>query len=504
MTVDSNKQAKYGAIISYVSIIFYIISGFLYTPFLIKKLGMSDYGLFTISLSVIAYFSMDFGIGVALTRFIARFIAEGKDDCVKDLLGLTIKLYIVIDLIIAISLVIVYFFSNSIFANLTPNELERFRVVLLITSSFVVLSFPLLPINGIFLAYERIIAVQTIELAAKILQVSLIIIAIFCGLGLFAVVLVSSCVTIMAQVCKLYYLRNKVGLSFNIKYYNKKLLKAIGSFSLWATVASIADKFFFPAIPFILAIVSNTHEIAIFAIVASIEGYVLTIARAMNGIFMPRVMKHVVAQSDGEIVTDLMIKVGRIQLYIIGIIIINLVAFGREFICLWVGENFLDSYLPTIIVLIPCVFHFTMNIAEEMILARNMVSFRALVYAFGSVINVLFAYFLSERHGALGAGVSISLSYILSYNILASIIYKKKLGLNIWRFLKECQIKILPILISVLIVAMCVNEILIQEDSLCLFIIKICAISIVTIFMLWIFCFNNEEKALFKSIIRKN
>lgn len=500
---NSSSQAKYGALISYFSIAFYVISGFLYTPFLISKLGMSDYGIFTMSLSVIAYFTMDFGIGSALTRFIARYLAEDNEKQVKNLVGLTLKLYLVIDFIILLALIIVYCYSDSIFTSLSAEELERFKVVFVITASFVVVSFPLLPLNGIFLAYERIIAVQSIEFFTKIINVCMLVTSLIVGYGLLGVVLVTSVVTISSQAIKLIYLRKKVGLGCNIRYYDKDLLQSIGSFSLWATVASIADKFFFPIIPFILAIVSNTREIALFAIVTSIEGYVLTVARAMNGIFLPKVMKLVVYKSLGEELTDLMIKVGRVQLYIVGLLITVLIIMGKDFIVLWVGHDFSNSYLPMVIVLIPCLFHFTTSIAEELILAKNLVKYRALIYTLGSLVNVSFVFLLSGEFGALGAGIAVSLSYILAYNILAAIIYKKKLGLDVLSFYKRCHLSILPAIICVIVLCFFMFAQITFYHPIIDFVIKTIIVCILVVTLYWTICMNKEEKNIVKSIILK-
>lgn len=503
MSSSSLDQAKYGALISYITIGFYILSGVLYTPYLISKLGISDYGIYNMSISVVAYFSIDFGIGAALTRFIARYRAQGCDDSIKNIIGLTTKLYLVIDFFVFVALSILYLFADSLFSNLTPNELERFKTVFLITAAFILISFPLLPMNGILLAYERIIFIQTTELISKVLSVLLLVLALWLGYGLFTVVLVNSIVVLTTQFVKLYLIQGRLHAGCNLSYYNKDDLHSIGSFSLWATVATIADKFFFPIIPFLLAALSNTTEVSVFAIVAAIEGYVLTIARAMNGIFLPKVMKHVVADSDKEILTSMMIKVGRVQLYIVGMIVFLLFAFGRDFIRLWVGESFDTAYLGLLFVLSPCIFHLTMGIGEELILAENKVMYRAIIYLCGSAINIIAILLLSPRYGAIGASISVSIAFIVAYNILAAYIYQKKIGLNMTRFYKECHFRILPFLVIILSVCLLVNR-LWESHSLFGLLIKIFVCAFFGFFVLWLFVMNSEEKELVLSFVKNS
>lgn len=495
-------QAKYGALISYITIGFYILSGVLYTPYLISKLGISDYGIYTISIAVVAYFSIDFGIGAALTRLIARYRAEGQDEKIKDIIGLTTKIYLIIDAVILVALLLLYLFSNDLFSNLTPIELERFKVVFIITAAFVLISFPMLPLNGILLAYEKIVFIQTVELVSKVLSVSCLVVALMMGYGLFAVVIVNAIVVLLSQFVKLYLIQGKLHAGCNITYFNKKDLQNIGTFSLWATIATIADKFFFPIIPFLLASLSNTTEVSIFAVVAAIEGYVLTIARAMNGIFLPKVMRHVVAQSNKEVFTSMMIKVGRIQLYIVGMIIFLFFAFGRDFIHLWVGKEFDCAYFGLLFVLTPCIFHLTMGIGDEIVLAENKVWYRAVIYVCGSVISLASIILLSPRYGAIGASLAVSAAFIIAYNLIAVYIYKYKLGLNMGRFFKECHLKILPFLSLILLTCLLVNHFW-ETVSIWGLLVKIIFCSIAGLGILWLFSMNREEKELILSLVSK-
>ena len=51
----SNQQIKYGAILSYIGIVVYILIGLLYTPWMIKVIGKNDYGLYTLAYSVMSF-----------------------------------------------------------------------------------------------------------------------------------------------------------------------------------------------------------------------------------------------------------------------------------------------------------------------------------------------------------------------------------------------------------------------------------------------------------------
>ena len=133
------NQIRTGAIISYVALFLNIVIGLLYIPWMINTIGKADYGLYTLAMSVISLFVFDFGLGSAITRFVSKFLAEGRQDKVDCLLGMVFKLYLLVDLVILLGLAVIYFFLPSIYHGLTPEEMANFRIVYIIASMFSVI-----------------------------------------------------------------------------------------------------------------------------------------------------------------------------------------------------------------------------------------------------------------------------------------------------------------------------------------------------------------------------
>ena len=77
MRMNSSRQIKWGAVLSYISIAANIISGLLYTPWMVETIGESQYGLYTLANSVITLFLLDFGLSSATGRYLSKYNAEG-------------------------------------------------------------------------------------------------------------------------------------------------------------------------------------------------------------------------------------------------------------------------------------------------------------------------------------------------------------------------------------------------------------------------------------------
>ena len=142
--MTAKSQIAKGAVISYISIFLNILISLVYTPWMIRKIGVSDYGLYSLVGAFLSYFLLDFGLSNTITRFIAKYRAEGNEQKVENMLGLTAKVYFALDTIIFVALFVLYFFLTEIFGGgLTFEEIEKLKVLYCIAGIFSVLFAPL-------------------------------------------------------------------------------------------------------------------------------------------------------------------------------------------------------------------------------------------------------------------------------------------------------------------------------------------------------------------------
>ena len=134
--MDSSRQIRLGALISYAAIVLNIIIGFVYTPWMIKQIGKSDYGLYILVTAFLSYFVMDFGLGQTIARFLTKYKLEGDSLKINQILGLTSKFYLVINAFILLTLVLIYFFIQNIFVELNSLEIDKFKIVFIISGGF--------------------------------------------------------------------------------------------------------------------------------------------------------------------------------------------------------------------------------------------------------------------------------------------------------------------------------------------------------------------------------
>lgn len=503
--MNSSKQIKLGAIVSYLAIAFNMIAGVIYTPWMISKIGQSHYGLYTLATSLITMFVMDFGMGAAVSRFVSRYNAEGNQKAVNDFLGVVYKLYLSIDAVIFTVLVVVYCLTDRIYQNLSPTELETFKVLYLIVGLFSVISFPFTNLNGILTSYERFIEMKLCDLFHKVFIIVTMVICLLLGYGVYALVSVNAVAGLLTIAIKLLIIHKKTAVRVNFHFFDKDLLKEIFGFSLWMTVGSIMQRLIFNITPSIIAAVSATGSIgvAIFGLASTIEGYVYTFATAINGVFMPRISKIIVSGKKEEELMPLMVKIGRIQFIIIGLISVGFIALGKSFVVdIWHKPDFSQSYFCAVLLILPSIFYLPMQIANTTLIVENKVKLQAYVFIIMGVVNVAVSLILSRFFGAIGASISILIAYTVR-TLLMSIIYQKKLGLDMVYFCKQTFLKLSPYLLLALGVGLLCEYFNPIQNSYLRFGVNGVVLVVFFFGIMWLFGFNAYEKNLLLGTVKK-
>lgn len=495
----SYSQIKKGAILSYAAILIDVILGLVYTPWMLKMIGDGDYGLYSVSTSLIALFAVDFGLSAGVSRFMAKYCALRDEKTANNFLGLIYKLYLIITAIIFCILIVLYFRLGMIYTGFTGEELHKFKIIYIITAFSTLINFPFITLNGILTAYEKFFVLKLSGLIGKILMVSLTIVALFLGSGVYALVGIQAFSSLVIIGIKLVILHKDTNLKVNWLCKDRVLLKEIFSFSVWSTVGNIAQRFVFNIMPTILAMVSNTLVITRFALASTIEGYVWRFSEALNGLFLPKVSR-IVNKEDEQDVLPLMIKVGRINLTIISALICGFIILGKSFISCWIGGAYQDVYLSVIFLIIPSFISQPQQIANTTIIALNKVKIQAIIMSIGSVINIILSYFLAKWIGAVGAAISICLVFFLRI-IGMNIVYQKELKLNLLAYFKQCHFKMMPAIILSFILGMGVQYLMPLSGWTGLFLSGICY-CLIYFSIMWIMGWNPNEKSMIISIMK--
>ena len=269
----------------------------------------------------------------------------------------------------------------------------------------------------------------------RLLSVGLMSISLLFDFGLYGIVASNVISGTIVIIYKLIVLKiNGIKVDFRNSSHD---YKGIFKFSLWTTLSTIAGRLIFNIMPTVLGIFSNSHAIAVFGVVITLEGYSYTFSAAINGMFMPKISSiYAKNKSPNDEILELAIKVGKFQFGLCSLITVGLILVGKDFLTIWMGENYLDAYICSILVIIPSVLFNPLQIANTAMVVENKVHLQALVHVTTGVLNVALSFILVPMFGLIGACYSICISYFFRVAILL-VVLRNKMEFNVLKFSKE-------------------------------------------------------------------
>lgn len=452
--MNESNQRKSGAVLSYLSIIASTLVQLIYTPFLIRMLGQSEYGLYSLIASVIGYLTvLDLGFGNAIIVYTAKYRAQGMVEEEKRLHGMFKIIFWIIGLFATLIGIVLYFNVDNLFGKtMTTVELEKAKIMMLILSFNLSITFAFSIYQSIITAYEKFTFQKVLSIVNTILKPIIMIPLLFLGYKSITMTIVITIVNIFVLISNYFYC--KKNLDVNIKFcgFNKSLFKTILSYSFFIFLGVIVDKINWSVDQFILGAVSGTVAVSIYSVASQLNNLFINLSNAISGVLLPKMSKMVANNATSEELTEEMIKVGRIQYYIIFLMASGITLFGKEFIKWWAGNEFVESYYVALLLIIPVCFPLIQSLGLSIMQAMNKYKFKSISTFIMAMINVVVSYFLAKEYGVIGTALGTAGALIICNIIIINVYYYKNLKLNIIRFWKSIFKMSLAFIIPVVVI----------------------------------------------------
>jgi O-antigen/teichoic acid export membrane protein len=495
------NQLKIGSILSYFQMGIQILVGILYTPLMIKLLGQSEYGLYNTVASTISMISiLNLGFSSGYVRFYAKYKANDDREAINRLNGLYIIIFSVIGVIalfcgLFLTLNLQYIFSTG----LTSNEYVIARILMLLMTVNLAVSFPMSVFQCIINAHEKFIVLKVVGMGKTVLTPLLTIPLLLLGYGSIGLVAVSICLSFLVDTIYMIYTFIVLKCKFWFNHFDKGVFLQIFQYTVFIAINIVTDQINWNIDKFILGRYCGTVVVAVYSVGATIQSYYQMFSLSVSNVFIPRV-HSIVNNKEYEPakryceLTKVFIKVGRIQYIVLALVMTGFIFFGKEFIVLWAGEGYEESYTIALLLMLPVTIPLIQNIGTEIQRALNKHQLRSVIYLFMAFLNLYITVYLSQKYGAKGAALGTTISLILSTGIIMNLLYQFVLHINVVLFWKNIIRMSVGLIIPVS--SAVVAKMYIDFSRPMLFIIGIllyCAIYSISMFL---FGMNRYEKEL--------
>lgn len=501
--MTESNQRKNGAILSYVSIFLSTLVQLLYTPLLIRMMGQSEYGLYSLVSSVIGYLSvLDLGFGNAIVVYTSKYREQGKIEAEQKLIGMFKIIFLIIGIVVGILGISLYFLTPTIFGNtMNSTELYKIKVMMLILAFNLFITFVFSIYSAVITSYEKFVFQKLLAILNTILKPIIMIPLLFLGYKSITMSIVITIVNVILCLSNYFYCTKKLNIKIKYEGFDKKIFKIIFAYSFFIFLGSIVDKVNWSVDQFILGVVCGTTAVSIYSVSSSITILFINLSTAMSNVFLPKISKMTANKIDEQKLTNEMIKVGRLQNYIIFLTVSGLILFGKEFIIWWVGKEYIKSYYVTLILVIPVCFPLIQNLGLSIMQALNKYKFKSISTFIMAIINCIISFFLAKKYGPIGTAAGTAIALVLCNIIIINIYYAKVIKLDIIKFWKEIIKQSVPLFlpISIILLIMYFTKITGILSVLIYGTIYVILYSIIAYYI----SMNNYEKEIVQSLLNK-
>ena len=502
-----NKQRTLGIILQYVQMALNIIIMLVYTPIMLRILGKTEYGIYNVTNSTIAYLSLlSLGFGSSYIRYYSIYKKSAETDKIAKLNGLYLLVFFIIG---AIALVagLIFSFNAQIFYNesYTIEEINIAKVLMIFLSINMAISFPASVFTSYVTAQEKFIFQKILNMGKTVLAPAMNIVFLYAGFGSIGMVITTTIISIMIDFINIVFCFKKLKMKISFSKMEFKLLKDIFAFSIFIAINQVIDQINWQTDKIILGKMINGAAVTVYSIGASINTMFTSFSTAVSSVFSPKIYaiqnKEIEVREKNKEFTKLFIKVGRIQFMILALIFTGFIFFGKYFIYRWAGDGYDNSYYVALLLMGPAIIPLTQNIGIEVQRAKNEHKFRSIAYLIMAGINVGISILFVLTWGEVGAALGTAISILVANIFIMNIYYQKKTGIDIIQYWKNI-LKILPSFIPCIVLGICLMKFY-QFKSFYDFISLICVYSLIYVLCIWFSALNQEEKYIIKKIFRK-
>ncbi|KQR91854.1 hypothetical protein ASG01_12675 [Chryseobacterium sp. Leaf180] len=432
------SQIKQGAILSYVSIFLTNVVGLFLTPFIIKSLGNSEYGLYTLIGSLVAYLTlMDLGMNNTIVRFVAKYRAENDHHSERNFLGTVMLIYLVISVILILLGLLFYFNLDLYFRNtLSATQIRDAKTMFLILLFDIGIALPSGSFLAICTAYGHFVFPKLISIIRYVLRTITIITVLTLGGKSVSIVVTDTVFNILVVGITFYYCITALNVRFSFKERSTKIVKEIFSYSIWIFILAIILSFQWNAGQIILGFYFKTEIVAVFSLGLMLGGYFGAFSGVINTLLLPKAAKMVSGQMNAVQLTDEMIRVGRMNSFISFFILIGFIVLGKEFIILWVGYSYTDSWLVALLIMMVSFIPLTQSFGLSILEIKNKVKYRSLGMLISMTLAISLSFYFGKDYGIKGVIIPIVVGGCIN-TVISNFLFVKVFDFKLAKFYKE-------------------------------------------------------------------
>lgn len=380
---------------------------FLLSPLLVHRLGDVAYGIWAIAVQLGAYMGvLDFGVRVAVTRFLTQFHERGDTRKINETLTTALCLLGGLGLFCA-AIAVPLSWWMPLHMRVASNMLMPARISIFLIGISVAVAFPGALFTGALASLSRYDLINVRSATSALTRGLLLWFLLAHGYGLVSVAAATVILTVLAYAVE-FLLANRAygGLEVALpRPFWGTNVSALFQFSAFAFLLSISSRLLLWSDNVVVGLVLGPVAVTFYAIGGNLVDCMRSVLSSITCVFVP-IASSYDAKRDMDGLRRLFIRGSRLTLLFLLPGVCGLFTIGKPFIGLWMGERYIAYAFPVLVLLtIPLLVAPLQVTCNQILYGMNRHQTYAFLAISEAVLNLGISIYLAHKIGLLGVAL---------------------------------------------------------------------------------------------------
>jgi O-antigen/teichoic acid export membrane protein len=439
----STKRLAVNVVMNWIAMAVGMVVPFFLTPFVIRSLGVTAYGIWILAVSTVSYLNLlDMGMRSAVIRFVSKAEAQGKPEDATSAIGAALWVRVLISAGVAVLSVILALVFPHLFK--IPADLQRAAQITVLMCA---LGVAITLISGVFgavlAATNRFDILSSISATQTLFRAGGVLLILTSGHGLVALAYWEVTVALLGGIATCGIALKVFPLCrVRIARPDTAVLKLIWSYSFTTFIFIIAVQIIINTDNLVVGAFISVGMVAFYSIGGSLKTYASQVVSAVSTTFTP-LASGLEASGRMEDLQRLLLRGTQATLGIVLPISVALVLRGKTFIGLWMGPQYSEiSGTVLQILLISQFFGVADSTAGSIMMAIDKHKPVAKWAVIEATTNLTLSIVLVKTFGVYGVAWGTSIASIFVHLTFYPRYVRKVLDVPVRKFLWQGWMKI--------------------------------------------------------------
>jgi O-antigen/teichoic acid export membrane protein len=479
---------------NWAGLVLNMATAFFMSPFLVRNLGDTWYGLWVLIRSTTGYMGLlDGGVRLAVVKYVAKMDALGDHRELNRTISTGMALYCAVAVVVMLG-TIGLTFSFPYFFKVPPEAIATARVVVLIAGASMAISLLTAVFGGILTGLQRYDISNQIGISTLLLRTVVTVVLIWQGYGIIALALTHLGIQLLTgYLTQRISFRLRPGMRMSAGDVNAQSAKTLYGYGFTTLVNSLADLFLFRTGELLAAMFLGPVAVTYFTIAATLMEYLHRIVITMAMTLHPYASAKE-AKGDTQSIQASAIVGTKFCLLIALPVIAALLVMGDTFIAAWMGPRYALHAAPLLFAMaVGRLFWISQAATFQVLLGTGRHKQLTFLNVLTGALSFLGGLALISRYGLIGMTIGAAIPLVLIHGVVTPWYATRTLGISIRRYVGQGVLRPVVATIPFAAVVVCLDR-MIQPAGLG----AVAGIALLAspVFLLsaWLFAFNADER----------